>query len=139
MALAPTNNVVVSATRFNVDYQLKGSNGAVTDTQFATVQNVTLQYLKDYLVKQFGFSIGTTLLDVVGTTVGHDNNKPQAIYDVKLVFSHDSISIPMQASVDVLVLSALNQPFVKDLIALLDALPSDNPFSTTSAVTYTPV
>lgn len=91
------------------------------------------------MIQQFEFNSETNLIDFLGATVGTDNEATEASYDVDLIFSQDSLATPSMDEVDVLIFAAFNQPFVQDLVALLSELPTSNPFSMTTAVTYTPL
>jgi hypothetical protein len=134
--VAPTNpSQPEDGTRFSVEYILSGTDPS--GDQFNVAEEITLQYLEDYVNQQFEFNPLTNLENFDGATLGTELNPTRASYSVDLTFTDDSTIIPTQADIDVLIEGAFLQPFVQTLIDLLGEVSSDNPFSTTSNVIYT--
>ena len=127
----------VPATPFSVVYTVGSGAAAPTASDFDEAAAVTLNYLETYFKDQFEFNTETTLTDLTGLLNGTDIDLKEASYDVAVLFAESSTFVPKTADIDVLMIAAFQQPFVKDLLAALASeLPASNPFSTTSKVTY---
>lgn len=73
--------------------------------------------------------------DFVGVGVLNEVNPIRIGYEGMAVFD-ESGSTPSQEDVDLLILTAFQQPNVATLLNMLQALPAGNPFSSTSSVQY---
>jgi hypothetical protein len=73
--------------------------------------------------------------DFVGVGVLNEVNPIRIGYEGMAVFD-ESGSTPSQENVDLLILTAFQQPNVATLLNMLQALPAGNPFSSTSSVQY---
>jgi hypothetical protein len=122
-----------------VGYVLEsGSNFTRSDFEFA--QEVTLQFLNNYLFGQFSASDVTVLEMYSGRVQGINEtipSKPEAIYAVELNFANASVYVPSQQEIDVLVEISFSEPFLASLLSKLQNLPAQNPFSYTQSTTFT--
>ena len=113
-----------------------------TVDDFAAAQAITLDYLDSFLKEQFSLSLEfqySSLNGNVTATALVGSDTWTADYGVAAIFSADSMRVPSQAEIDLLINSAFSQPFVLDLLmSLQQDLPSSNPFSMVSTILYNP-
>jgi hypothetical protein len=123
-------------TPFTVAYVLADA-GTPTDEQFQAASDITSAYIDEYVTAFFDFSLDTDL-DSVTSAVGDFTPDPIGIgYEVTMDFAETSVFIPSKGELDNLMFSAFQEPAVQALLTLLSNLP-DNPFASTTSVTYTP-
>jgi len=128
---SPTTGEVVDATPFIVTYDASGGKAA----DFAAAETLTCAHLVDVLQSIFDSQF-VILERAVCTPVTQSANPIQIGYEVFAIFAKNSVTVPDQSSVDAAVQIALEGPTDGKLITDLQGLPSSNPFSRTTAVTY---
>jgi len=129
---APSN--LVKATPFVASYVGVGSNPSSSD--FSAAANVTAAFLKSFLISTFNLNPFTniTSISIVPTGNSGTNNPAEIGYNVSVGFSGSII--PSSADLDTLIQTAFSQPSIQALLTSLGALPSSNPFSSTSNASY---
>lgn len=135
----PNDTLNRRSTPFSVGYVVE-SGPNTTKSNFDFAQEVTLQFLNDYLFGQFSASDVTILAMYLGLVQGINEtspSQPEAIYEVELVFADASLYIPSQQEIDVLIEISFSEPFLSDLQSKLQNLPAQNPFSDTETIVFT--
>jgi hypothetical protein len=118
-------------------YDFAGTDPTLSDSNYQQAAAVTANYINDYMIAFFEFSDDTTL-ENVQTRIGEFEEDPVRIgYDVNFSFGSDSTLVPSQQLLDSLIIQAFQQPNVQALVAALRGIPGNNPFATTSDVSYT--
>jgi len=105
----------------------------------AQVVNVTDMFLSDYFFDLFGRVNFATLDDFMVMFVNSEYSRdgPNEIqYSAVAFFDKESATIPQANDLDVLLRQAFVGASLANYTQLVRALPTDNPFSTTSKVTY---
>ena len=88
--------------------------------------------IRNFLMGSTFIFLESAFCDAVATA-----NTPILIeFEVGVVFAKASTAVPSQSDVDELINIALSEPAVEALIADLQGLPSSNPLSSTTGVTY---
>ena len=137
MTNAPTRDLKPEASPFFVLYELFEANPNLSDTDFQQAAAITANYINDYMIRFFDFSDDTNL-EGVETRIGQFLEDPVRIgFDVDYEFGEDSTLIPSQEQLDNLLIQAFQLPNAQALLLALRALPSTNPFSSTTDVSYT--
>jgi len=97
---------------------------------------VTAAFLKSFLISTFNLNPFTniTSISIVPTGNSGTNNPAEIGYNVSVGFSGSII--PSSADLDTLIHTAFSQPSIQALLTSLGALPSSNPFSSTSNASY---
>jgi hypothetical protein len=102
-------------------------------------QNITMEFLQDFLNEQFDSSTTTTVdkytSDVLQANV--TQILPSLAYAFKILFSDSTTFFPTEDEIDIVIESAFVAPFAEVLVSLLQKLDVANPFSTTMNVVYT--
>jgi hypothetical protein len=133
---APSAATDTEASPFVITYQTSDSREP-TPEEFDQAQAVTLQYLEDFLVGEYEFNLITALNDVLGLALSESTDPLAVAYATTLLFSPESGFIPSQEDIDVQVFTAFQEQAVFDLVAALQGLPPENPFSSTTSVQFT--
>lgn len=131
----PTSETNKLLTPFNALYSL-ASAAQPDEISFAAAENITLAYLNDFLKLTYEFVPGTTMEQFSGKATGNSSDPVAISYEGMAVFTEDSILVPSQLELDLLVEDAFQQPKVEALVMTLQNLPAENPFSTTTNVDY---
>lgn len=135
----PTKSFERSATPFSSSYSIPTDNYTVDE--FGAAQNVTIHFLEDYVKMQFAGNNETELLECTGGVlmVNQSSPLPTAEFGIDIIFANTSSFVPSQQEVDILIESAFRDPTLRKLVAALQSLPSSNPFSGTTSISYTQV
>jgi hypothetical protein len=132
---APTNSSNSSSgVRFAVQYVAVESEPS--PEQFERAQQVTLDYLEEFLVQSFELNPLTNMESFEGISIETQSNPVEISYSVDISFTADSTVVPTDADNAVLIESAFLPPAVQSLIELLQGIDATNPFSNTSSVIY---
>lgn len=133
-ATPPSDNV--TATPFNVTYTIPGSTP--TAAEFTAAGDLTSAYLDQYFTQFFENNPTTNLSNFISVQVGNSgSNNPASIgFQVTTDFTPGSENFPSAQDIDYLIQAALSPPFVQTLLNSLSTLPSSNPLSATTNVTY---
>jgi hypothetical protein len=102
-------------------------------------QNITMEFLQDYLNEQFDSST-TTTVDQYSSEVLEANVTqvpPSLTYAFQILFTDSTTFFPSEDEIDIVIESAFVAPFADVLISVLQQLDAANPFSTTNTVAYT--
>ena len=122
-----------SASPFNLVFELEAGEPSETDLEAAG--DVVLLYINDYLTMQFAVNDRTDLVETNGSVTGINNAEAQAFFALSLLFSDDSMFLPEENDIDLLIFAGFQQPFVSELLKMLESdLPLSNPLSATSNV-----
>ena len=113
------------------------AQGQVTDLQLEDAGSVVLRYLEQFFIVQFENNSGTELIASFGMVTGTDVPRRRTWFDFTPLFSDTSENVPTQEEIDGLIETAFQDPNVEELLAMLSSeLPSSNPLSATTSVTY---
>ena len=141
--IAPTNGGTtrsgttnrVSATPFELLFDLNGVDYSDEDADAAS--EITKMYMTDFLSGQFsgnfGVNVESVQVEVIQRSTAPDGGAGLAFLTTT-TFPPDSSFVPEVAELDMLVELAFSEP--EDLILLLQELPRDNPFSSSSEIAY---
>lgn len=128
---SPATGTVIDSSPFFVSYDVTGVPDA---TNFNEAGLLTCEHIVDVLTSFFD-SPFTILEKTYCTPVATSTNPTWIEFEVTSIFARESVAIP-EAGVDALIKSAFSRPIDEELMEDLNALPSTNPFSTTSAISY---
>ena len=137
----PSNSLLQRATPFGLAYGLDSGNGiSITMDHITEVQDVTIEFLEDYLDVQL-FGNNETVVDYYVSNVETFDNatislSASIVYGFGIVFVNSTTFILTQQEVDILIESGFRAPFVDVLIATIQQLDPDNPFSSTISIVY---
>ena len=101
------------------------------------VVRLTAQYLEEYMIERYERSMQADLVAMAtnNASMAFVFGEPALIeYNSTAYFSADTDPLPPQIVLDTVLMEALDDP--DDYLEMLQALPSSNPFSTTSAVMF---
>lgn len=71
-----------------------------------------------------------------GNSITTNNDTMLIEYEVNFIFAPESVAVPTMSDIDSLIEITLSDPVVQNLYADLQGLPSSNPLSATTGVTY---
>lgn len=112
-----------------------------TPQAYDEAERIVLEYLDGFLSEQFALSLEFEYADLVASLltegIGPQPSTWVADYDADALFFNASPSLPTTPELDVLLDVAFAMPQVAELLTLLQALRSTNPFSTVTSVIYT--
>ena len=143
--------VQVSATPCCVEYGTSAATGKVNNEEAQHAANLTCGHLTEYVTMFYGMNrltkddedINLESINCAMTSFHHRTGiqPPRLCYAFAVLFSNDADSTNhtlTTASLDMLVMVALSTPVVSQLEAeLVENLPHENMFSTTSSISYT--
>lgn len=93
-------------------------------------------YIDEFLRRSFEFGFDALFKEFVGAGVLTEVDPIRIGYEGLAVFAEGTEFPPSQEDIDLLILTAFQQPSVATLLGMLQALPAENPFSTTSSAQY---
>jgi hypothetical protein len=93
-------------------------------------------YINEFLRRSFEFALDAMFEEFVGTGVLTEVDPIRIGYEGMAVFGESSEFPPSQEDIDLLILTAFQQPNVDTLLGMLQALPAETPFSATSSARY---
>lgn len=126
----------VAVTPFKVTYGITGASTNPTAEQMEEVVGITLNFLNDYMASMFEMNDLIQYDSLVGTRTEFSPDFTEIEYIAAARFLRDSMFIPSMAELDTLIFTAFQQPGVTMLLMTLSDLPTDNPYSKTSVVSY---
>jgi hypothetical protein len=107
----------------------------VTQQDLDRVQNITLQFLQDYLTEVFALSIEFDFTEIQGNLVTANTSLDPPSLDFTALAVFATSSLPTTTDLDLLVQTAFSGPEVNNLITALQQ-EIGNPFSATTSVQY---
>jgi hypothetical protein len=93
-------------------------------------------YINEFLRRIFEFGLDAMFEEFVAAGVSTELDPIRIGYEGIAVFGENSEFPPSQEGIDLLILTAFQQPNVATLLSMLQALPAESPFSATSSVQY---
>jgi hypothetical protein len=120
---------------FGVTYNLAADVADPTDQDFLEASDVTYDFVSDFFTLAFG-STTVQMETFEGAVLRNSGSSDPCLidYEIELSFEGDPSSWPTTMDIDLLLRLAFEQPTVTRLLVQLNALSSDNPFSTTTDV-----
>ena len=129
-------SVVVLAAPFSVTYEADGRVAGIAD--LITTSDITLHYLNRFFIQHFKFRSEATMRRFVSEVIGRATKPARIGYEVRVVLAQGS-ELPSSEDLDSLLMEALEQPAVQELLDALGQGPTENPLSATDSVTYDPM
>jgi hypothetical protein len=132
--MIPTTGLPVDASPFSVTYEPIGEDP--TEAQFDDAERITREYLEQFFVDFFEFSFEGEYVSLSVGVLDNTVGPPRIDYNLTAFFLPGAQTIPTEDEVDIVVQTAFSQPSVQTLILELRTLPLENPFSSTTTVSY---
>ena len=133
---SPTSpSQIVQASPFGAIYTLE-TGVEPTSVDYAAASDLTLDHIDQFMATIFASIPETSYLGQVSFPTSETDNPVSIDFDFTAIFGGGSQTVPLPMELDQLIEQSMSQPTVDDLIDKLRALPSNNPFSTTTDVSY---
>jgi hypothetical protein len=132
--MIPTGGIPVDASPFSVTYETVGADP--TEAQFTDAERITREYLEQFFVDFFEFSFEGEYVSLSVGVLENTVGPPRIGYNLTAFFLPGAEAIPTEEEIDIVVQTAFSQPSVQTLILELRTLAMENPFSSTSTVSY---
>jgi hypothetical protein len=107
-----------------------------TQEDLFQAENMTIAFVNDVISANFDFSDGIEIEKLDTVAVKNSADPAQISFETSIKYTSGSLDVPTQADMNALVASVFEQPTVQTLLLLLNNLPADNPFSTTTSTTF---
>jgi hypothetical protein len=124
---------VVTATPFCAEYT--GASGVGTEADSVAAAQETCVHISEYVIESFELNIEEDITGVNCDQSGAaSGDPPQICYDLEVTLEPGLTSTPSTGDLDILIAVSLQDPTVQGLYDRLTALPTSNPYSTTTSV-----
>lgn len=139
---AAHNGVDVSSTTFLIEYVVSQrrslqKNYDTDAAPFVLTVEITMQYLKAFLIESFNSAYGVSDLKFDGMGIDYQTEPILSIsYVVNVTIDESSAVIPTHSEFDSLVQMAFLEPQVFDLLDQLKELPAEIPFHATQSIQF---
>lgn len=125
-------------TPFQVTYNIHGTGTNPTSEQIYAAVNITVAYINEYFLKMFEVNSLVTYVSLKGSLTAISPDFTEISYNATALFARDSMFVPSMQDLDMLLVTAFQQPGVQTLLVMLQQLPSDNSYSQTLQASYKP-
>jgi hypothetical protein len=131
---APVAGNPVAASPYQVVYT--PTSGPISAADFASAIDVTCAHVEQAIMDVVAMSPFTVVNDISCQSVMTATTPATISFETNVVFDASSTIMLTPGDIDRIISTAFQSPQVSTLIAGLNMLPSNNPFSASTTVTY---